>query len=110
MSLFFDAKWFDARLGEQGMGRAQLAEAAGLSATGLHDLFANARAATAEELQAFARCLGVELVEVSLRAGVANLAAPADGDPGARIDSIEARLDAIDSWLAELEQEQRKRA
>jgi hypothetical protein len=29
-------------------------------------------------------------------------AAP-DDDPAARIDSIEARLDAIDNWLAEFE-------
>lgn len=110
MSLFFDANWFDARLGERGLSRGKLAEAAGLSAAGLHALFTNERCATAEELAAFARSLGVDLVEVSLRAGVANRDNSADGDAGARIASIEARLDAIDSWLAELEQEQRKRA
>lgn len=103
MSLFFDADWFDARLAACNGDRGALAEAAGLDRGELHRVFTNARAPTAEELQAFATFLGADLVEVSLRSGVAQRAAEAESDPFARIESIEARLDEIDSWLNELE-------
>jgi hypothetical protein len=109
MSLFFDAEWFDARLAVRGLDRGDLASAAGLDRSDLHRVFTNERAATASELAAFARVLQAEIVEVTLRSGVAAPgAAPAD-DPGARIENIEARLDAIDDWLAEFERS-RKRA
>jgi hypothetical protein len=102
MSLFFDADWFDARLAERGLDRAALAIAAGLERSDLHAIFTNTRVATAAELDAFAGCLGCDLVEVTLRSGVADRADPA-GDANDRIQSIEARLKAIDDWLAEFE-------
>lgn len=111
MSLFFDVGWFDARLGERGLNRMRLAEAAGITPSELHEVFCNRRAATPQELQAFSDLLGAELVDVSLKAGVALRLTPEDAGADARIASIEARLDAIDSWIAELEQQQqRKRA
>jgi hypothetical protein len=103
MSLFFDAEWFDAQLAEHGLDRAALAAAAGLERSELHLVFTNERAPTAAELAVFAEVLKAELVEVTLRAGVAARSAAASDDPGARIDSIEARLDAIDNWLAQFE-------
>ena len=103
MSLFFDADWFDAKLAERRLDRTSLAVAAGLDRAELHRIFTNERAATAEELRTFATCLGADLVEVTLRAGVA----PRDAEPAAdtsdRIESIEERLNAIDAWLAEFE-------
>lgn len=104
MSLFFDATWFDARLSERGLDRSALAAAAGLERAELHRIYANERAASPDELRAFAQVLSADLVEVSLRAGVSNLAAPAPESSVARIESIEARLDAIDTWLEEFEQ------
>lgn len=109
MSLFFDAVWFDARLGERGLDRGALAASAGIERTTLHELYTNERAATPAELRAFAALLGADLIEVSLRAGIAARDAEPAEDPNARLDSIEARLDAIDSWLEQLEAE-RKRA
>lgn len=108
MSLFFDVGWFDARLSERGLNRVRLAEAAGLTPMDLHDIFCNRRAASVQELQAFSTSLGADLLEVSLKAGVALRPPPEDAGADERIASIEARLDAIDSWIAELEQ--RKRA
>ncbi len=103
MSLFFDVDWFDARLAERGHDRNALAAAAGMERAELHRLFTNERAPTAHELTAFASLLGADLIEINLRTGIAARAsAPAD-DPGARIASIEARLDAIDVWLEEFE-------
>lgn len=102
MSLFFDAEWFDAKLAERGLDRTALAIAAGLERAVLHSVFTNERIATAAELSAFATCLGADLVEVTLRSGVAERTDP-EADTTDRIQSIEARLKAIDDWLAEFE-------
>lgn len=110
MSLFFDADWFDARLHARGLDRSALAAAAGLERAGLHALYANERAASAAELSAFAALLGADILEVTLRSGIAAREAAPETDTSARIESIEARLDAIDTWLAEFEQQTRKRA
>lgn len=111
MSLFFDADWFDVKLAERGLDRAALAIAAGLERADLHVVFTNERAPTSEELATFARVLQADLVEVTLKSGIAARAAPPpDAETGDRIESIEARLDAIDSWLAEFEAQSKKRA
>ena len=70
----------------------------------------NERAASAAELDAFARVLGAEIVEVTLRSGVATRDAAPRDDAASRIESIEARLDAIDSWLEEFERSTKKSA
>ncbi|MBX3510117.1 MAG: hypothetical protein KF700_02880 [Hyphomonadaceae bacterium] len=109
MSLFFDAEWFDARLGALGLSRDDLARAAGLDAAGADAVFTNARAASPAEVSGFAGLLGVDVVEVSLRCGVATRDAGATQDSASRIEKFEARLDEIDTLLAELEAA-RKRA
>ncbi|MBL8544805.1 MAG: hypothetical protein JNJ63_13440 [Hyphomonadaceae bacterium] len=103
MSLFFDAAWFDAKLAERGLDRGDLASAAQIERAALHSIYSDERAATAAELAAFAMLLQADLVEVTLRAGVAARPAEAEGDADARIESIEARLNAIDDWIAEFE-------
>jgi transcriptional regulator with XRE-family HTH domain len=110
MSLFFDAAWFDARLAERGLDRGALAASAGLDRGELHQLFTNERSPTARELDAFAALLGADIVETTLRAGVA-ARAPYDDTaaPSARIEDIEARLNAIDDWIEAFERA-RKRA
>jgi transcriptional regulator with XRE-family HTH domain len=104
MSLFFDAAWFDAKLASRGLAREALAQAAALGAADLEAVFTNLRSPTAQELNAFAQALGADLVEVTLRSGVVARGAPPPADStSARIESIEARLDAMDAWLAEFE-------
>lgn len=110
MSLFFDAAWFDARLQERGLSRADLARSAELAPLILDAIYANQRAPSAFELSCFAGLLGADLVQVTLRAGVATRAPARDGDASARIESIEARLDAMDAWLDEFERQSQKRA
>lgn len=107
MSLFFDADWFETKLAERGLDRAALAAAAGLDQAGLDALFANERAPGAAELAAFAALLNADVLEVTLRSGVAERGARTGGDTGARIENFEARLDAIDTWLAEMENKRR---
>jgi hypothetical protein len=109
MALFFDAAWFDARLGELKLDRGALAEAAGLSREDLALVFTNEREASGAEIRAFTSLLGADLIEVSIRCGVAaRNTVPADADAGARLDHLSARLDAIDSWIDEFERETRK--
>ncbi len=103
MSLFFDAAWFDAKLTARNLDRAALAIAAGIDRGELHGIFTNERAPTLEEMESFARVLETDLLEITLRSGVAERA-PAGADTADRIESIEARLKAIDDWLAEFEQ------
>jgi hypothetical protein len=111
MSLFFDADWFDARLAERWLDRNALAACARIDANELERLFTNERAPTGQELQAFATLLSTDLVEVTLRAGVATRAEATHGETAsARIEDIEARLDAVDAWLEEFEATARKRA
>lgn len=109
MSLFFDADWFDAKLAERGLDRAALAIAAGLERTALHRIFTNESAPTVEEMAAFARVLQTDLLEITLRSGVAERADPS-ADANDRIESIEARLKAIDDWLDEFENAKKKSA
>lgn len=110
MSLFFDAAWFDARLAEHGLDRGALAACAGIERSALHCVFTNERAPSAQELEAFAALLGADIIEITLRAGVA-AHAPQDelAPPSVRIEDIEARLNAIDDWIEEFERA-RKRA
>jgi hypothetical protein len=110
MSLFFDADWFDAKLAERGLDRGTLAEAASIERADLHAIYVNERAANAAELDAFARALSVDIVEVTLRSGIATRDTEAHEDTSSRIESIEARLDAIDSWLEEFERSTKKSA
>jgi transcriptional regulator with XRE-family HTH domain len=109
MSLFFDAAWFDARLNERGLDRGALAECAGLERGELHRLFTNERSPTHDELSAFAKLLDIDLVTVALKCGVRERAAGGD-DASARIEGIEARLNAIDEWLAELEKSAKQKS
>src|SRR5262249_29854878 len=102
-------EWFDARLAERGLDRGALADCAGLERSELHRLFTNERSATVDELNAFAKLLGVDLLEVSLKSGISERGAPG-GDASSRIESIEARLNAIDAWLDELEQSAKKKS
>lgn len=108
MALFFDAAWFDQRLASRGTDRIGLAVATGIDRGELHSIFSNERSPTIEELREFARVLGTDLLEVTIRSGVAVRESAPGAAPEDRIESIEARLDAIDNWLAEFEASKKK--
>lgn len=103
MALFFDAGWFDQRLAARGIDRIGLAVAAGIERGELHRIFTNERAPSGEEMAEFARVLETDLLEITIRCGVAVRESAPNADTGDRIESIEARLDAIDNWLSEFE-------
>jgi hypothetical protein len=100
MALFFDAEWFDARLGERGLSRAVLASAAGLSEADLALAFKDQREISAREVAVFAELLGVTTAEVAHHAGVST---PVPGeDAGARIAALERRVAALEAEVASL--------
>ena len=100
MALFFDAEWFDARLGERGLSRRLLAAAAGLSEAEVALVFKDQRELSAAEVAAFAELLGVTPAEVAHRAGVST-PVPRQ-DPLARIEALEARVAALEAELRRL--------
>jgi transcriptional regulator with XRE-family HTH domain len=108
MALFFDAEWFDQRLAKRGIDRIGLAVAAGIERAELHRIFTNERSPSAAEIAEFARVLETDVLEITIRSGVAVRESAPDADHGDRIESIEARLDAIDTWLAEFEASKKK--
>lgn len=107
MSLFFDEAWFDFRLGELGLDRGALAVAAGLTREELHLIIVNQREPSAAELACFAEVLRADLVEVTLRSGVATRASEGEANSDARLDDLNARLDRIDHWIEQLSRRER---
>lgn len=102
MALFFDADWFDARLGERGLSRAVMAAAASLSAADLALAFKDQRELSAEEVAVFAELLGVEAAEVAARAGVSTPIPGRGGSSEARIAALERRVAALEAELSRL--------
>lgn len=104
MALFFDAQWFDARLGERGLSRQVMAAAAGMAEAELALVFKDQRELSAGEVAAFAELLGVAAGEVAARAGIST---PVPGqDPVARIGALEQRVAALEAEVARLRAKQ----
>jgi|SRR6185312_8963552 len=102
MALFFDAGWFDARLGERGLSRGVLAAGAGLSAEDLALVFKDQRELSAGQVAIFAELLGVAAAEVASRAGVST-PLPGQASPTqARIAALERRVAALEAEMARL--------
>ncbi|THD60550.1 DNA-binding protein [Phenylobacterium sp.] len=101
MALFFDADWFDARLGERGLSRGVMAACVGMSAQDLALAFKDQREISAGEVAAFAELLGADPAEVAARAGVST---PVPGrDPAeARLAALERRVAALEAEVARL--------
>ena len=102
MALFFDADWFDARLGERGLSRAVLAAAAGISEAELTLAYKDQREISAREVAVFAELLGAEAAEVAAHAGVSTPAPGHGDDTAARIADLERRVSALEAELARL--------
>jgi transcriptional regulator with XRE-family HTH domain len=100
MALFFDADWFDARLGDRGLSREVMAAAAGLSAADLALIFKDQRELSAAEVAVFAELLGVEAAELAARAGISTPAPGMDADN--RIAALERRVAGLEDEVARL--------
>jgi uncharacterized protein YceH (UPF0502 family) len=102
MALFFDAEWFDGRLGERGLSRAVLATAAGMSAADVGLVFKDQREVSAGEVAIFAELLGVEAAEVASRAGVSTPVPGENAAANTRIAALERRVAALEAEIARL--------
>ncbi|HZZ66535.1 MAG TPA: DNA-binding protein [Phenylobacterium sp.] len=102
MALFFDAAWFDARLGERGLSRPVMAAATGLSAADLALVFKDQREVSAGEVAVFAELLGADPAEVAARAGVSTPNPGQAGAAEARITALERRVTALEAEVARL--------
>lgn len=104
MALFFDAEWFDARLGERELSRRVMAAAAGMSEADLTLAFKDQRELSAGEVAAFAELLGVEPAAVALRAGISTPTPTPTPRHGAeaRIAVLERRVAALEAEVARL--------
>lgn len=100
MALFFDADWFDARLGERGLERAVLAAGSGMSEADLILVFKDQRELSLPEVTAFAELLGVTPQEVAHHAGVST-PVPVE-DVAGRIAALEKRVAALEARLEHL--------
>lgn len=99
MALFFDARWFDAKLAERGLTRDALAAAAGMDADALALAFKDQREIAPHEAQAFAAVLGEPVEDVARRCGVSTRA-PRPQSAG---EALDARLTALEGRLTRIE-------
>jgi uncharacterized protein YceH (UPF0502 family) len=102
MALFFDAAWFDARLGERGFSRDVLAAATGMSGADLALVFKDQRELSAGEVAVFAELLGVGPAEIASRAGVSTPVPGGEASSEARIAALERRVAALEAAVARL--------
>jgi uncharacterized protein YceH (UPF0502 family) len=101
MALFFDAAWFDARLGERGLSREAMAAVAGLSGADLALVFKDQRELSAAEVAVFAELLGAPAAEIAAHAGIST-PVPGQADTDARIAELERRVAALEAEVARL--------
>lgn len=102
MALFFDTSWLDARLRARGLDHAAFAAAAGLNERELALVLMDQRPLAAHEVRALAALIEADPAETAKRCGVAWF--DAEAAPQDRISAFEARLDAVEQWIADFEQ------
>jgi uncharacterized protein YceH (UPF0502 family) len=101
MALFFDAAWFDQRLGERDLSRATLAAVCGVDVAEIDLLFKDQREMSPREVALFAELLGASVDEIAEHAGVSTRA-PKPDPVQARLDMLEQRVAALEAKLAGL--------
>lgn len=104
MALFFDARWFDARLAARGLSRADAGRVLGLDEAGLRELWKDQREVSPRDVMLLAALLGEEMAEVARRSGVSTRP-PGMTDPVAeltkRVEQLEAQLAEVQQALAQ---------
>lgn len=98
MALFFDATWFDARLAGADLSHAMLAQALGIDAAQLTDIWKDQRELSARDVTVMAALLGVSPQDVAKHAGIST---PVP-NPANELDDIRARLERVERELAAL--------
>lgn len=102
MALFFDADWFDARLGERGLSRPVMAAAMGLQPEQLALIFKDQRELSAGEVAIIAELFGVQAAEVAARAGISTPVPGKAERSDDRIVALERRVALLEAEMAQL--------
>jgi len=102
MALFFDQAWFDARLGERGATRDDVAQLLRLKPEDVADLWKDQRELKASEVLALARFLNASPAEVASRAGVSTPVPDEPGDVRQQLAEMNDRLTRIERMIVEL--------
>jgi hypothetical protein len=113
MALFFDARWFDGKLAEAGLGKGDLARAMGLSEEALAEMWKDQRELSPQDIRTLSFMLHESEAEVARRAGVQGSARPAappplpeaaepSGPAPAALARIEARLTRLETEMSEI--------
>jgi transcriptional regulator with XRE-family HTH domain len=105
MALFFDSAWFDARLSALGMKRDDVASVLGLTKEQVAKLWKDQRELKADDVRLLASLIGAPVAEVADRAGVSTPVPKEAPDAiEARLDRIEAQLNAMHKLLLEIKE------
>ncbi len=99
MALFFDSKWFDARLSAMGLTHADAATALGITAEQLGEMWKDQRELSVKDVRLLAALLGTDVKEISERAGIAT---PVPR-PSADLGEIALKLEALTERFDRLE-------
>ena len=103
MALFFDAQWFDAQLSARGLSRADAANALGLDAAQIAELWKDQRELTVRDVRVLAQLIGASAQEVANRAGVSTpVPVERPEDSAAAIAELSERLARVERGMLEL--------
>jgi len=100
MALFFDAEWFDAKLAEAGLTRAELAGRLALGEDDIAAIWKDQRELAAHDVAAIAAAIHVAPEDVARHAGVST---PAPTAAPRSLEEIGRALAGLDARLARLE-------
>jgi hypothetical protein len=105
MALFFDHKWFDSKLNELGLSRADMAISSGLSEDELKLIFKDQMEVTRYYVQAWAILLRETTGEVAKRCGVSTpVVAPLSDTQ--KIEMLENRVARLETQIEDLIRQQ----
>lgn len=103
MALFFDAKWFDARLSAMGLSHDDVAIALGLSHEELGEMWKDQRELSVRDVRLLAALLGTNVKEISERAGISTPVPRPAADPAEIAQKLDMALQRLDRLEAALE-------
>jgi len=101
MALFFDQRWFDARLESLGLTRNDAAGALGLTRAETDEVWKDQRELSAAQVATLAALLAVPAAEIADRAGVST---PVPHAVEAAGDGLSDRVARLERRIADLEQ------
>ena len=96
MALFFDSKWFDARLSAMGLSHADVSKALGISSEQLGEMWKDQRELLVKDVRLLAALLGTDVKEISERAGIATPVPRPSADLGEIAHKLEALTERFD--------------